>query len=139
MKPTPVASSAFVDSNVLLYTLGPDSRKAELANRLLDESPTISVQVLNEFVNVALKKLKLDWAAIETALAHARAYCPVVPVGLSVHLRAMELARENLLNIYDANIIAAAELAGCDVLYTEDMNHGQRIGRVGIVNPFAAA
>ena len=40
--------------------------------------------------------------------------------------------------MYDALIVAAAELAGCDVLYTEDLNHGQRIGRVVVRNPFKA-
>jgi predicted nucleic acid-binding protein len=63
--------------------------------------------------------------------------CPIiVPVSSETHELALRLAQDAKLGIYDACIIAAAELAGCDVLYTEDMSHGQRIGRVSIRNPF---
>ncbi len=134
-----MANRFFIDSNILLYTVGPDARKAERANKLLDERPIISVQVLNEFVNVGRKKLKLDWPRIETGLAHALAYCEILPNLLEVHTRAVELARLNKVGIYDANIIAAAELGGCNILYTEDLNNGQRIGRVTINNPFLVA
>lgn len=131
-----MASKFFIDSNILLYTVGSDATKADRANRLMDEKPTISVQVLNEFVNVGRKKLKLEWNMIEVGLAHARVYCEVMPLLLETHIRAVELATRNKIGIYDANIIAAAEMAGCNVLYTEDMSHGQRIGGITIRNPF---
>ena len=57
---------------------------------------------------------------------------------MPLHGRAVEIAEQHLLGMYDALIVAAAELAGCDVLYTEDLNHGQRIGRVVVRNPFKA-
>lgn len=126
----------FIDSNVLLYTLGQNALKAERAVSIVDASPCISVQVLNEFTNVARKKLKLDWSVIKIGLMNATANCHVVSMTLETHQRAVEFAEINLLKIYDANIIAAAVLAGCDMLYTEDMNHGQRVGGVLIQNPF---
>jgi predicted nucleic acid-binding protein len=139
MRQIRVENRFFIDSNILLYTVGADAAKAERANELMDERPIISVQVLNEFVNVGRKKLKLEWAGIEAGLAHALEYCEVVPVILEGHLRAMQFAKQDKIGIYDANIVAAAELSGCDVLYTEDLNHGQLIGRVTIRNPFMAA
>jgi predicted nucleic acid-binding protein len=56
---------------------------------------------------------------------------------VETHALAVQIAEEAMIDIYDANIVAAAELAGCDTLYTEDLNAGQRIGGVTIRNPFA--
>ncbi len=136
MKPTRVDERFFVDSNVLLYIVEKHEVKAAKAIALLDQRPTISVQVLNEIVNVSRKKFKLDWQAVGTALELITDSCEVLPVNLGVHVKAVETAEANLLNIYDANLVAAAELSGCDILYSEDMNDGQRIGRVTIRNPF---
>ncbi len=126
----------FVDSNILLYTVANDERKALRAYELIDQRPLISVQVLNEFTSVARKKYKLSWPDVRDGLEHITDFCEVLPLTLGVHIKAIEIADKNLINIYDANIVAAAELAGCDVLYTEDLSHGQKIGRVSIVNPF---
>ena len=126
----------FLDSNILVYLVGPDFKKAATAERLLRQEHTISVQVLNELVRVARDKLKIEWQIIEEILASATEFCEVVPLTLEGHVRSVELSRDCVINIFDANIIAAAELSGCDVLYTEDMNHGQRIGRIQIHNPF---
>lgn len=134
-----VGSSCFADSNVLLYLVGEDERKSARALEILALRPRISVQVLNEFANVSRKKWKLDWDEIRTGLETVQAYCEVLPLDLGVHQKALEIAEANLLGMYDSLIIAAAEIARCDVLYTEDMNHGQRIGAVAIRNPFVAA
>lgn len=122
----------------MIYCIGPASSKAILSRKLLSQGPTISVQVLNEFVNVTRNKLKLSWLLVEDALASAYEFCEVVPLTLECHKLAVEISNNHVLKIYDANVIAAAELTGCDVLYTEDLNDGQRIGRVTIVNPFKA-
>ncbi|MHB8886529.1 MAG: PIN domain-containing protein, partial [Methylovirgula sp.] len=60
--------SAFFDTNVLIYAVSDDPRRAN-ADRILREGGAISVQVLNEFTNVCRKKLRLDWPRIEEALA----------------------------------------------------------------------
>lgn len=129
----------FADSNVLLYAIGPRDDKWEKANALILDGPVISVQVLNEFVSVSARKFMMPVDAILLALAPIRLACEVVPLTLEIHERAMEFVRTTHINIYDANIVAAAELAGCNVLYTEDLNHSQKIGRVSIVNPFDGA
>ncbi len=126
----------FADSNILLYSIGPDSAKAARANAVLLQGPVISVQVLNEFLRVGTRKFKLSLRDALIALKPAKIACEIVPLTLETHERAAEIAFGHLINIFDANIIAAAELADCDVLYTEDMNRGQRIGRVEIRNPF---
>jgi predicted nucleic acid-binding protein len=134
-----VASRVFVDSNVLLYSVGTDETKAARSYEVMDENPLISVQVLNEFANVARKKHKLDWPEVNDALEHVRECCEVLPLVVGVHIKAVEIAEANLIGVYDACIVAAADLAGCNVLYSEDLNHGQRIGRVEIRNPFVAS
>jgi predicted nucleic acid-binding protein len=122
---------------VLLYTVENDEAKARRAYEIMDEGPLITVQVLNEFANVARKKFKMDWSDIRDGLEHIRECCEVLPLNLNVHLKAVEFAEANQIGIYDACLAAAADLAGCDTLYTEDLNDGQRIGGVTIRNPFA--
>jgi predicted nucleic acid-binding protein len=131
-----VARKFFADSNIFIYLLTDDDEKARKAEVLLETGPTISVQVLNEIVAVARRKYKLDWSVVETILMPIRAVCEIVPITEDTHVRAVAMAKVAKIGIYDANIIAAAELAGCDVLYTEDLSHGQRIGSVVICNPF---
>ncbi len=100
----------------------------------------ISAQVLNEFVSVSRKKLRLDWAIVETALTEFRALVDDVwPLALSIHEIAVSLANEHGLDIYDTLIVAAAMEAGCDRLYTEDLQHGRRFRDCVVVNPFLEA
>jgi predicted nucleic acid-binding protein len=139
MKRTAVASRFFLDTNVLLYLVDEGANRARFAKPLVRRGAVISVQVLNEFVNVARKKFKLKASEIADILAPIRVECDVVPVGLETHELAWRIFCTTNLGIYDANIVAAAELADCDVLYSEDMNHNQLIGRVRIANPFIEA
>jgi predicted nucleic acid-binding protein len=126
----------FFDSNILLYFIGADGWKKDKAEKLLETGGTISVQVLNEFINAAKKKTKLSLPEILEALAELTEDLTVIPLTVAIQKRAVEITSATNVHIYDANIIAAAELSGCDVLYTEDLSHGQKIGRVSIVNPF---
>jgi predicted nucleic acid-binding protein len=132
-------TDVFLDTNVLLYSLSTEEQKRSRATSLITAGPTISVQVLNEFVNVVRKKLKWDVEKIPTFLRPIRNDCLVVSLTVETHDLAMQIACTHKFKIYDANIIAAAELSGCEVLYSEDMQHGQRVGRVLIQNPFVAA
>jgi predicted nucleic acid-binding protein len=128
--------TAFFDTNVLVYTITDDAR-GDVARSRLSDGGVISAQVLNEFVRVARKKLRLDWAIIEAALAELRALVnDVRPVALSTHEFAVSLARRDGFDIYDALILAAAIEAGCETLYSEDFQHGRRFGDCTIVNPF---
>ena len=133
------AGEDFFDTNVLLYLLSADAAKANRAEELLASGGTISVQVLNEFVSVASRKLRMPWAEIREVLAQVRAVCVVEPMTVETHERALKLAERYGLSIYDALIVAAALLAGCNTLQSEDMQNGQLIDRkLKIRNPFAA-
>jgi predicted nucleic acid-binding protein len=130
-------SRPFFDSCVLLYALSQDDPRAAVAAELLAAGGVVSVQVLNEFAAVARRKLNMPWPEVQEALAAVRALCePPVPVSLQVHETAIEIAARSGYQIYDAAILAAALQAGCDVLYTEDMQHGRRIESLTIQNPF---
>jgi predicted nucleic acid-binding protein len=127
---------AFFDTNVLVYTVTSDPRKQQ-ADRILRAGGSVSVQVLNEFANVARNKLRHEWAAIEFALSQFRlSFDAVWPLTLDTHAAAIALARDNSLSFYDALIVASAIEAGCDTLYSEDMQHGRAIGGLAIRNPF---
>jgi predicted nucleic acid-binding protein len=129
----------FLDTNVLLYaSLQPDPR-SEAARALLARRGIISVQVLNEFANVAARKLRRPWPEITDALAAIRALCPPpLPLTLAIHESGIAIANRTRYQFYDALIIAAALEAGCATLFSEDLHDGQVIdGRLTIRNPFA--
>jgi predicted nucleic acid-binding protein len=127
----------FLDTNVLLYLLSGDDDRAGRAEALLGKGGVISVQVLNELVNVATRKLRLTWNEVDDVLAAVRSACRVEALTAEVHERARELAERYRLSFYDGVIVASAQLAGCRVLYSEDMHHGLKIDRtLTIRNPF---
>jgi predicted nucleic acid-binding protein len=127
----------FLDTNVLVYAVLSDDPRRPTAERLLAAGGTISVQVLNEFANVARGKLKWPWRDIEATLALVRSRSGRVrDISTLTHESALALARDHSLAFYDALIVAAAIDAGCDTLFTEDMQHGRTFGNLAIVNPF---
>ena len=127
---------AFFDTNILVYTTTSDRRKQQAA-ACLSRRGVASIQVLNEFVHVARRKLRIDWPQIEIALTEFRAsFDEILPVTLNTHDSAVALARDHGLAFYDALIVAAAIEAGCDTLFTEDLQHGRSISGLTIVNPF---
>ena len=133
------ATEAFLDTNVLLYLLSGDASKAERAEALVVAGGVISVQVLNEFASVASRKLRMSWAEIREALETIRALCHVEPISLQTHDRGLALSERYGFSIYDSMILASALLAGCKVLFTEDLQGGQSIdGKLMVRDPFAA-
>jgi predicted nucleic acid-binding protein len=132
-------AKVFFDSSVLIYTLSRTDPRSLVTFELLDRGGIISVQVLNEFANVASKKLRLDWQRIEEILDEIREYLePPVALTLSIHELGLAIARRYKYTIYDSLLIAAALEAGCKTLYSEDMQDGQTIGSLTIRNPFSA-
>ena len=131
--------SAFLDTNILVYAqqTGP---KATIARDLIAQGGTISVQVLNELTNVLRKKDNRSWRDIELVLDDVdNALEPASPLTAATTRAGLALARDHGFAFFDALIIAAAIEAGCDVLYTEDLQHGRSIGGLNIVNPFLAS
>jgi len=128
---------AFFDSNVILYLASDDTAKADRAEEVLVGGGVVSVQVLNEFVSVSTRKYRRPWPAIEESLSIVRTLCRVEPLTLAVHEAAVVLTRDHTFSFYDALIVASARIAGCDILFTEDMQHGRVVDdALTIFNPF---
>jgi predicted nucleic acid-binding protein len=128
--------SAFLDTNVLVYAQQTGA-KADRARALFMGGGKLSVQVLNEFTAVARRKQSRGWRDIGEAIADVLTLVdPPLVLTLDLHNAARVLAEEQQLSFYDALIVASAIEAGCDVLYSEDMQHGRSIGGLSIVNPF---
>jgi predicted nucleic acid-binding protein len=129
--------AAFFDTNVLLYLLSADERKANRAEEVVGAGGVVSIQVLNEFAAVASRKLRMPWPEVRESLSIVRAACRVEPLTVETHELALDLVERHAVAWYDALIAAAALIAGCVTLYSEDFQHGLRVdGRVEIVNPF---
>jgi predicted nucleic acid-binding protein len=127
----------FADTNVLLYLLSEDARKLAQAQLVMETQCLISVQVLNEMSTVMRRKFKYSWVQIERFLALIRSECPVRPLTVETHSLALQLAGRYQIGVYDALIAAAAILAECNTLYSEDLHHGLVLeGRLRVVNPF---
>jgi predicted nucleic acid-binding protein len=127
----------FFDTNVLLYLLSEDNRKADRAEAIIAMGGTISVQVLNEFASVASRKLKMSYTEIRDALSTVRAVCQTQAVTIDTHERGLEIAERFGFSLYDSMIVSAALQSSCTILYSEDMQHGQEIEyQLIIINPF---
>jgi len=133
---TPVADA--FDTNVVLYVLSGDAAKANRAAQLLERGGIISVQVLNEFTAVAVRKFGMRIDQVRDLLATIRQSCEVTPLDITTHERALEVVERYRMSIYDALIVAAALASECSTLWTEDLQHGQRIQRLTIRNPFVS-
>jgi predicted nucleic acid-binding protein len=127
----------FLDTNVLLYAFTDSDWRKERAVDILAGGGVVSVQVLNEFVDVSRRKLKQEWESIRVALARLSVLIDEpVPVTLGTHRDAIDIAARYGFRTYDSLLVAAARQAGCRVLYSEDLQHGQVLDGVAIQNPF---
>jgi predicted nucleic acid-binding protein len=130
-------AEVFFDTSVLAYLMAKNDPRTVRAEALLVEGGTISVQILNEFVSVARRKTGLSWPQIEELLADIRLLCTAPrPITVGLHTEALRIAKRYGFRIYDSLIVATAIDAGCAVLYSEDMQHGQVIDSLTIQNPF---
>ena len=130
-------STELIDTNVLVYAFSDDPRQ-HAAERLLEQGCAVAVQGLNEFVNVARRKLGMPWSEVHEALADIRTLCSaVVPLDIETHSDGIALAERYRLSVFDGLMAAAALRGGCNVLWSEDMQDGLSIeGRLTVRNPF---
>lgn len=132
-----MTAKPFLDTNILIYAFARDDRRTGKARELIAAGGRLSVQVLNEFVNVSRRKLQRDWSDIGAflALVRERVEEPSAITG-ETHRAALSLAERHRMSFYDSLIIASARLAGPSLLYSEDFQHGRTVEGVRIVNPF---
>ena len=137
----PTSEASFIDTNVLVYAEAVDdpAKQATALALLRRLKPVgqgvISTKVSQEFANVAPRKLRLDIPHVRGQLAAHRQF-EVVQVTPTIIQSALDLHQTRSLSIFDAIIVQAATVAGCDMLYSEDLSAGEVINGVRIVNPF---
>jgi len=86
---------------------------------------------------IYITNVDYGWVQIEASLAVIEElFGPVAPLTKAIHTRAVQMAREHELSVYDALIVAAAQDAGCALLFSEDLQHGQKFGTLTVENPF---
>ena len=136
----------FIDTNVFVYQLeGLDTRKAGIANELIERgiatrTACISFQVIQECINTAIRKAEVRLTEDEMRRYVEDVLAPLYRVqpGVRLYGKSLDIHARYRFGFYDSLIVAAALEAGCNSLYTEDLQHGQRIEGVTIVNPFGA-
>lgn len=130
----------FLDTNVLIYLASKEQEKALRVEDLLQTECVISVQVLNEIANVARRKMRLSWQEALDFLGLIRGLTTIEPVSLDTHDRGLRIASRYQVSVYDGMIVAAALLADCETLWSEDMQDGLMVdNRLTIRNPFSTA
>ena len=130
----------FLDTNVLVYLLSDDSARVRVAERVLSAGGVVSVQVLNEFASVAMRKAGLAPPEVRELLSAVRRFCRVVPMTVETHDLALALCDRYGYATYESAILAAALLAECPVVMTEDMQTDQNVMDALVIrNPFLAA
>lgn len=134
-------AKVFFDTNILVYTVDKkDEVKTQKSRELIklitqDHAPVISTQVLQEFYNASTSKLKIDKIIVKN-LVHNFKNMEIVTIDLLIIEQAIDISILFQLSFWDSLIIAAAEQANCTYLISEDLNNGQRIRGIEIVNPF---
>jgi predicted nucleic acid-binding protein len=132
----------FLDTNILVYALAvrtnsPVDRRTQIAEELLAGGGVVSVQILNEFVDVATRKLKLGWEELDRSLHAVTVLCGrAASITVDTHMIAVKLSARYSFRVYDSLVVASAIEAGCTTLYTEDLPDGQQIDGLSIANPF---
>jgi len=127
----------FFDTNVLVYLASDDPLKADRAEAVVARGGVISVQVLNEVANVARRKMRMSWTETRAFLTILRNLLTIYPLTQEIHDAGLDLAERYGVSIFDAMIAASALQAGCERLWSEDMQHNQVLdNNLRIVNPF---
>ena len=135
-----MSGKVFFDTNILIYAVTEDDPRSYQAEELLGAGGVINVQVLNEFVAVASRKLRMPWPDVREAREAFLEICPdPSPVTLELHRAASQIAEQDGCGISHALIVAAALQERCTVLYSEDFQDGRIFeGKLEVRNPFRA-
>lgn len=134
----------FIDTNVFVYSFDwENDNKREIALNLISQALTkskgiISYQVIQEFMNVALNKFKEPLKTNDSQKYLTVVLEPLCEVFSSIDLfhKALEINERWQYSFYDSLIISAALKSECSIIYSEDLQHGQKIFSLEIVNPF---
>ena len=137
-----MSDKVFLDTNILIYAIesgGPDPEKSSIALKLAKRSDIcLSTQVLGEFYRAVTSQRRKVPLSHEEAVAWIQLWKrhDVRTITVSHVDLSLELSERFRVNYYDALILAAARLAGCSIVYSEDLNDGQDYNGVRVENPF---
>jgi len=139
-----MSDNFFLDTNVLVYSFDPaEPAKSLRANALIREAlasgkGVVSYQVVQEFLNVALRKFVQPMTTLEAEQYLSVTLVPLLAVqsSRSLFAQALRLSRDFSVSWYDSLIVAAAQEARCSLLYSEDFQHRQEFSDLRVVNPF---
>ena len=127
----------FIDSNIFLYAFcNKDVEKQETAKGIVLAGGMISTQVINEVSVNMLRKLQLSEDDIISFIKSCFNRYTVTKLSNEIFKVASSIRKKCALSYYDSIIVAAAVENNCVTLYSEDMQHGQTIGQLKIINPF---
>jgi len=134
----------FLDTNIFVYSFDRSAslkarKSAQLIRKAMTtQKGTISYQVVQEFFNVALRKFSRPMKAAEAEQYLGTVFRPLLSVHSSqgLYAEALQLQARSGLSWYDSLIVSAALQAQCDLLFTEDLQHGQQFGTLQVANPF---
>ncbi len=135
-------SKVFVDTNILVYSMDThDLQKMKKSRSILKKLKkemhgVISTQVLQEFYVVATKKLKADPITVKDIIRSFEKF-EIIIITPTIIQDAIDCSILNMISFWDALIVSAAESAKCAQLWTEDLNTGQIIRGVKVVNPLS--
>jgi predicted nucleic acid-binding protein len=134
----------FLDTNIFAYAFDVKATaKAKRASQLIRQAADtgqgiISYQVVQEFFNIALRRFSQPMSVAEAEQYLITVFRPLLAIHSSpaLYVEALRMSEKYHLSWYDSLIVAAAAQGDCRVLYTEDLQHGQKIEDLRIENPF---
>ena len=139
-----MSAKYFLDTNIFVYAVHPEpSSRTTVAlnlvkNGLDSGDAIISYQVVQEFFSLAFRKFRQPLSVFEAEQYFNTVFRPILAIHSSpaLYVAALQVFGRYRLSWYDSLIVAAAQQAGCHVLYTEDLQHGLRLEGLRIENPF---
>ncbi|NEW61632.1 PIN domain-containing protein [Sulfurovum sp. bin170] len=136
-----MSDKVFLDTNIVIYSYSEDEpEKQEIANDILEQYSNqiiISNQVINELSNTLFRKFKLNADEVRETVLELNDNFPIVNFNLQTQLKGIELKGKYKLQFYDSMILATALENGCNIVFSEDMQHNQVIeNQLTIINPF---
>jgi len=131
-----------LDTNFVIYAEGHDDLQKSLAakqivNQLFETDIIIPVQVFGEVFSVLTLKKRLDRHSAMARLDEWSNMVAIASTTAAALKRAIQLAADHKVQIWDAIILATCEEAGCEILLSEDMQHGFQWRRITVISPFA--
>ena len=132
------AERIFLDSNLIIYAyFKQDENKQRISKQLISQNAIISTQVLQELTNILHRKMGVDYSIVRSILQECLKNCDLNTNTSDTVFLALDIAERYSFSFYDSLIVAAALESKCTTLYSEDMQHNQRIENLIIKNPFA--